>query len=70
LPNPTGHTPRLATNLQPARLTPFRRYLRNSRWRGARLLSYMDDLLFFLPTSKTQLYSSATASRAYSTASG
>jgi hypothetical protein len=47
LPNPTGHNPRLATNQQPTRPTPFRRYLRNSRWRGARLLPYMEDFLFF-----------------------
>jgi hypothetical protein len=38
LPNPTQHNPRLATNQQPTRPTPSRRYLRNSRWRGARLL--------------------------------
>jgi hypothetical protein len=47
LPNPTGHNPGLATNQQPTRATPSRRYLRNSRWRGARLLPYMDDFLFF-----------------------
>jgi hypothetical protein len=69
LPNPTGHNPRLATNEQPTRLTPSRRYLRNSRWRGARLLPYMDDF-FFLPIAKTHLYMSATALRAYSIASG
>jgi hypothetical protein len=47
LPSPTGHNPRLATHQQPTRPTPSRRYLRNSRWRGARLLPYMDDFLFF-----------------------
>jgi hypothetical protein len=47
LPNPTGHNPRLATNQQPTRPTPSRRYLRNSRWRGARLLPYIDDFLLF-----------------------
>jgi hypothetical protein len=52
LPNPTGHTPRLATNQQPTRPTPSRCYLRNSRWRGARLLPYMDDF-FFLPIAET-----------------
>jgi hypothetical protein len=31
LPNPTGHTPRLATSQQHTRPTPSRRYLRNSR---------------------------------------
>jgi hypothetical protein len=46
LPNPTGHNPRLATNQQPTRPTQSRRYLRNSRWRGAQLLPYMDDLFF------------------------
>jgi hypothetical protein len=34
VPNPTGHTPRLATNQQPTRPTPSRRYSRNSRWKG------------------------------------
>jgi hypothetical protein len=47
LPNPTGHNSRLATNQQPTRPTPSRHYLRNSRWRGARLLPYMDEFLFF-----------------------
>jgi hypothetical protein len=39
--------PRTSTNQQPTRPKPPRRYLRSSRWRGARLLPYMDDLLFF-----------------------
>jgi hypothetical protein len=58
MPNPTGHNPRMYTNHQLMRPRPSRRYLRNSRWRGARLLPY----IFFLPTSETQLYRSATAS--------
>lgn len=45
--NPTVRNPRLATQHQPTRPTPSRRYLRNSRWRGVRLLPYMDDFLFF-----------------------
>jgi hypothetical protein len=32
---------------QPKRPRPSRRSLRNSRWRGARLLPYMDDFLIF-----------------------
>jgi hypothetical protein len=46
LPNPTAHTPRLTTKQQPTRPTPSRRYLLNSRWRGARLLPYIDDFFF------------------------
>jgi hypothetical protein len=52
MPNPTGHTPRLATNLQPTRPTPSRRYRRKSQWRGARLLPSMVNF-FFLPTAET-----------------
>jgi hypothetical protein len=55
LPNPTGHTPRLPTNQQPTRPTPSRRYMRNSRWRGARLLPYMDDFLFFTDSRNSAL---------------
>jgi hypothetical protein len=43
LPNPTGHTPRTSTNQKPTRPRPSRRYMRNSRWKGSRLLPYMDD---------------------------
>jgi hypothetical protein len=46
LPNPTGHTPRTSTSQKPTRPKPSRRYLRNSLWRGAKLLPYMDDFLF------------------------
>jgi hypothetical protein len=41
------HVPRTSTNRQPKRPRPSRRYLLNSRWRGARLLPYMDDFLIF-----------------------
>jgi hypothetical protein len=48
LPNSTEHTARMSTSKQLTRPRPYsRRYLRNSRWKGARLLPYMDDFLFF-----------------------
>eukprot|EP00873_Tetraselmis_striata_P010389 jgi/Tetstr1/430653/TSEL_020446.t1 len=37
----------------PKRLT--RRYLRNTRWKGARLLLYMDDFLFFVESERAAL---------------
>jgi hypothetical protein len=50
LSDPTGPSPRECTTRSPTRPRPSRPYLRNSRWRGARLLPYMDDFLF-LPTT-------------------
>jgi hypothetical protein len=44
---------------------PSKRFLRNSRWCGVRLLPYMDDFLFFR-TPTTLLYSSDSASMPYS----
>jgi hypothetical protein len=65
LPNPPGHNPRLPTIQQPTRPTPSKCYLHNSRWRGARLLPYMDDFLF-LSIAETQRYSSsASASHSF-----
>jgi hypothetical protein len=45
--NPTGHNPHMSANQHPKRPRASRRYLRNSRCIGARLLPYMDDFLFF-----------------------
>jgi hypothetical protein len=51
LPNPNEHNSRMSTNQRPSR-----RYLRSSRWRGARLLLYMDDLLFFVDSKDAALH--------------
>eukprot|EP00873_Tetraselmis_striata_P044943 jgi/Tetstr1/465207/TSEL_009913.t1 len=35
--------------------TPIRRFLRNTRWRGERLLPYMDDFLFLADSREAAL---------------
>jgi hypothetical protein len=48
--------PRTSTNKQPTRPRPSLRYLRNSRWRGAILLPYTNDFLFFANSRDAALH--------------
>jgi hypothetical protein len=54
-PLPSPNTPRTPTNQQPTRPKPSLIYLRDSRWRGARLLPCMDVFLFFVDNNDAAL---------------
>jgi hypothetical protein len=54
-PDPGGFTTQHGRPTHPDGSKPSKRYLRHTRWRGAKILPYIDDFLLFAATRELAL---------------